>query len=626
MAIEILLVGVRLPHPTPSPERPRLTLAEIFRTRVPRLPAAEWMMYETPFHFEALFVTEDLPTTRSAAFRFFNDLFPNLSADKALFLTGGEAVRHYFHVLLGLDTPWPGNILFLENLKEGYTLCLENGMTGAILNRLFQTSVTFYRKAQKESPVLQGADSLPEVILELAQKIFGETKNQRFLIWGNANETMAVRRFLRNRDISFVDATSGTPLGDFDIFIRFSEHALASDFKERLALRLKNRPYKPILFVDLSPQPMAVPKGEALLFYSRDDLKTIIQHHYTERQKAAETLRPKIEQTVKNFLSWFYARERFEFSGIIGRSRPLVRVLEMVARVSASDVTVLIEGESGTGKELIAKAIHRNSLRAKKPFVVVNSAAIPDTLLESELFGHVKGAFSGAVFSKKGLFEEADHGTIFMDEIGEMSPSTQAKILRVLQNGEIRRVGSTTTVHVDVRLIAATNKNLAERVREGLFREDLYYRLKVLHIVVPPLRERSEDVEELAYSFLERYGRKLGKHLTTISPEAMALLKAYPWPGNVRELENAVERAVVMTMGRRITSTDLPQEIQFFSPSAQTSGSRWPTLQELEKQHILRTLNHVDWNLGRATELLGISRATLWRKLKAYGIQSTKSA
>jgi transcriptional regulator with PAS, ATPase and Fis domain len=238
----------------------------------------------------------------------------------------------------------------------------------------------------------------------------------------------------------------------------------------------------------------------------------------------------------------------------------------------------------------------------------------------------VKGAFSGAIFSKKGLFEEADQGTIFLDEIGEMSPSTQAKILRVLQSGEIRPVGSTATRRVNVRLIAATNKNLASLVQAGKFREDLYYRLKVLHILVPPLRERPEDIEELAYYFLEKYSQALGKHLTAISPEVLALIRAYPWPGNVRELENAIERAVVMTIGQRLTPTDLPEEIQFYAGAEKSEGKDWPTLQELERQHILRTLNYVDWNLGQATELLGISRATLWRKLKAYGIPQKNTA
>ncbi|HDK35716.1 MAG TPA: sigma-54-dependent Fis family transcriptional regulator, partial [Bacteroidetes bacterium] len=317
--------------------------------------------------------------------------------------------------------------------------------------------------------------------------------------------------------------------------------------------------------------------------------------------------------------------ERFEFSGIIGKSRKLQQVLEMIARVSTANTTVLIEGESGTGKELVAKAIHKNSPRAEKSFIVVNCAAISETLLESELFGYLKGAFTGAVSQKKGLFEEADQGTVFLDEIGEMSPATQAKILRVIQEGEVRRVGSTQTIQVDVRVIAATNKNLKELVKQHKFREDLYYRLKVFHIVVPPLRLRKGDVPELADYFLEKLSQGAGKRIVGITQEAMALLQNYPWPGNVRELENAIERAVIMTIGQHITPTDLPREIQFYEePSAQNT-SEWATLYEVEKQHILKTLEYYDWNLGKVTEVLGISRATLWRKLKEYGIQGKEN-
>ncbi len=627
MATELLLIQFQ----SPAEEQIGTEIVRgILQAGKYALPAAEWMLFQTPYSLGGFFVTENLPETRTAATRLFGDFFPKFSERNSEFYSNAEALHHYFDILFGLSSPIPGNVLFLENLKEGYTLSLEMGLTGPILNQLFQMSVVFYRKMQEDSPVLQGATSLPDAILELAEKIFDDRKNVQVGIWGDPAEAAGYLRFFRSHKVQAAHMTATEPEeaclpSHKDILARISNAALPRNFTQQLMAERRNRQNRPFLFIDLSSDPVAIPPNEVFLYYNSEDLHAIIRRNYAERKKAVPTIRPKIENEIRKFLSWLYSRERFEFSGIIGRSRSLVRVLEMVARVSNSDVTILIEGESGTGKELIAKAIHQNSLRAKRPFVVVNSAAIPDPLLESELFGHVKGAFSGAFFSKKGLFEEADHGTIFLDEIGEMSLSTQAKILRVLQNGEIRRVGSTATLYVDVRLIAATNKNLSRLVKDGRFREDLYYRLKVLHILVPPLRERPEDIEELAYYFLERFSQKLGKHLTAISPETMTLLKAYPWPGNVRELENAIERAVVMTIGQRLTPTDLPEEIQFFNNSSSIEKSRWPTLHELEKHHILRTLEHVNWNLGRATELLGISRATLWRKLKEYGIQQRET-
>lgn len=315
-------------------------------------------------------------------------------------------------------------------------------------------------------------------------------------------------------------------------------------------------------------------------------------------------------------------REQRGFGTIVGTSLPIQRLAGMVSRVAAADATVLIEGESGTGKELVARAIHAESARASHPFVGINCAALPETLLESELFGHVKGAFTGAVAAKKGLFEEASQGTLFLDEIGDTPPPIQAKLLRVLQEREIRRVGSTSPIRIDVRLLAATNRRLEDLVREGRFREDLYYRLNVVALRIPPLRERREDIPLLAAHFLTRSAKRHSRTVPTLSPEAMALLLDHHWPGNVREMENAIERAVLLAETDTIFPGDLPPSLQGASGGGETGEATLKPrrLEDVEREHILRTLDGYAWNQARAAEALGIGRNTLWRKLKDYGV------
>lgn len=335
-------------------------------------------------------------------------------------------------------------------------------------------------------------------------------------------------------------------------------------------------------------------------------------------EKALE--RHRLVREVRNLRE--QVRSRFGFESILGKSPQMQRLLEQVAQVARTDATVLIEGESGTGKELSARAIHGNSARAEGPFVPVNCAALPESLLESELFGHIKGAFTGAGTTRKGLFEEADRGTILLDEIGDTTLAMQAKLLRVLQDGEIRRVGSSTPIRVDVRVLAATNKSLQEMVRAGTFREDLFYRLNVVSLRVPPLRERREDIVDLAHHFLKRSRERLGKPVVEFTREALELLQRHPWPGNVRELENAVERAVVLCPENRIRPEDLPPAVRDRS-AAIVAGSGYPglSLRDAEREHILTTLRECHGNQAKAAELLGIGRNTLWRKLKEYGVK-----
>ena len=316
-------------------------------------------------------------------------------------------------------------------------------------------------------------------------------------------------------------------------------------------------------------------------------------------------------------------RTRYSIPGIVARSPEMQRVLELVARVAPSDATVLIQGESGTGKELIAKAIHHASPRAAGPFVAVNCGALPEPLLESEIFGHVKGAFTGAVATKRGLLEDAQAGTFLLDEVGEMPVGLQVKLLRALQEREIRRVGGNQPIAVNTRVLAATNRDLAQRVREGRFREDLYYRLNVVLVTLPPLRERREDVALLAEHFLARAGERRGRVLR-LSPAAAERLLSYAWPGNVRELENAVERASLLATGDTILPDDLPPHIALGTGLGSAPALPGQTnLAAVEKAHIVQTLERCGWNHSRAAEALGIGRTTLWRKLKEYGLDRT---
>ncbi len=311
------------------------------------------------------------------------------------------------------------------------------------------------------------------------------------------------------------------------------------------------------------------------------------------------------------------AHER-KFEQVIGKSRALESVLEQVERVAPTDSTVLIQGETGTGKELIAHAIHNISSRCGRPFVRLNCAAIPLDLLESELFGHEKGAFTGAIAQKVGRFELADKGTLFLDEVGDIPPALQPKLLRVLQEQEFERLGSTRTHHVDVRLVAATNRDLAEMVNRSQFRSDLYYRLNVFPVLLPPLRERLEDIPPLVKHFVEIFGRRMGRQIKYIAEETMSALTCYEWPGNIRELQNLIERAVILSK-----DGELPNPLATARPQLVVVPTAATTLRESERSLILQTLEEVRWIIGGpkgAAAKLGLKRTTLIHKMQKLGI------
>jgi DNA-binding NtrC family response regulator len=344
-------------------------------------------------------------------------------------------------------------------------------------------------------------------------------------------------------------------------------------------------------------------------------------HHAIEKYRLVQKIN-ELQQSAQPMDS---------FQDLIGKSQAMQEVYNLIISLKNSSSSVLIEGESGTGKEMIAKAIHRTSKRAKKPFMVINCAAIPEGLLESELFGHVKGSFTGALYDKKGLFEEANEGTMFLDEIGEVSPAFQVKLLRVLQDGEFRRVGAGENQHTDVRVIAATNKDLKTMVQENRFREDLYYRLHVIGVHLPPLRERREDIPLLAYHFLTKYNERLKRNIREISVDAMQTLQDYPWVGNVRELENVIERCAVLVIGDVIRARDLPANIlakAFYIQDQEEDSltrhayreAKLRALNIFNKSYISHLLKETGGNVSVASERAGMDRSNFKKILKKFDI------
>ncbi len=353
--------------------------------------------------------------------------------------------------------------------------------------------------------------------------------------------------------------------------------------------------------------------------FSADQLRLVIERALTQRRLLEENRRLREQLT-----------ETYRFENIVGRSRPMAQVFDLIKKVAASEANILVVGESGTGKELIARCIHANSHRAARAFVPVDCASLPEHLLESELFGHEKGAFTGAIATRRGLFEEANGGTSFLDEVGDIPLPLQAKLLRVLQERQVRRVGGNRFIDVDVRVISATHQNLAEMLQEGKFREDLYYRLNVISLPLPPLRDRPGDIPLLAYHFLRKYAAQSGKEIKGISPETLELLEAYPWAGNVRELQNVMERAVVLAEVEMINPVELPASLRLpqKAPAAlvadhlslKKAKRQW--LEAFEREYLVALLKKHQGNISQAAKTAGVDRKTIHRLIKRYRIAS----
>lgn len=338
-----------------------------------------------------------------------------------------------------------------------------------------------------------------------------------------------------------------------------------------------------------------------------EEIKQVVRNALKQRRLQRENVLLKRE-----------VEKDFDFTSVVGESAAIKNIISEVRKIADTKSTVLLLGETGTGKELFARVIHKNSSRRDMPFVPINCSAIPENLLETELFGYVRGAFTGAALNKKGLLEEADGGTVFLDEIGDMSLALQAKLLRVLEDQAIRPVGSTKSTQVDIRLITATNKDLKTAVKEGRFREDLYYRINVISIEIPPLRLRREDIGSLVGYYVEKYCRDMGKPVMAVSPDALGLMMDYSWPGNVRELQNVIERATLIAEGETILPEHLPEGIRSAAPFHEDAFDKKLSIEDYTKAFILK--HQAQFNEKQLAEMLGITRKSLWEKRKKWGI------
>jgi len=341
---------------------------------------------------------------------------------------------------------------------------------------------------------------------------------------------------------------------------------------------------------------------------------------------AAKFMWQLIEERIKSKAMSETIRARYSFENMVGKNDKMQTIYDLIPKIAKTNATVLIEGESGTGKELVAHSIHQHSSREDKPFIRVNCAALAESLLESELFGHVRGAFTGAVAHKLGRFELADGGTLFLDEIGDINPVTQVKLLRAVQEGEIEKVGDSRRIKVDVRIVAATNKDLKKAVAAREFRQDLYYRLRVVPIHLPPLRERKDDIPLLVEHFIHRFNKEMGRKVSRIAPEAMDMLMAYDFPGNIRELENMIEHVMVFCSEDVFEAEHLRKDIQITKVDVmETVVEGEDPMQAMEQELIAKVLEQTQWNYKKTAEKLKMSRTTLWRKLKRYGLSKPLS-
>ncbi|RMF61842.1 MAG: AAA family ATPase [Calditrichaeota bacterium] len=579
-------------------------------------------------------------------------LIPSVKVVNAFAREGRDTVQYFLTIASGIG----GNIdgkRKLELLQESYTQGTEEGHIGPVLHRLFQRGILLYEKIRQETSFFRCAVERESVIREIVEKVVSPLNRittyiigadpalqalveelriggcQKFFFGGNTNFNSEI--FIEQRWKGIILAPSNSIPETSDVIILFKKSSNVN-LTESLPRLLKRRKNKQLLFFDFTDDPWIhslKKKYQNFFVYTSSEIQQVIDKNKKVQQGILDEILPWIEEEVSEFYEWYHSEQRYQFAGIIGSTPEMQRIFEMISRIARSDITVLIDGESGTGKELVARAIHQLSRRADKPFVVVNCGAIPEQLLESELFGHLRGSFTGAIADKKGLFEMANHGTIFLDEIGELPQHLQVKLLRVLQFGEIKRVGGNETIHVDTRLIAATNKNLEKMVEDGIFRSDLYYRLNVIRMTLPPLRNRRDDIPLLAEHFVKKYARKFQKEVLFFSPKALQILQHYHWPGNVRELENVIERAVALTIGTTITENDLPphlrESFEFVTPTETTQEGSALTLKEMEKKFILETLEACNWNYDQASRRLAIGRTTLWRKLKEYNITEETS-
>ncbi len=592
------------------------------------LAAREWLVLMLPGRCNVfLFSGRPRPLARVEQVLRKQGMLPETAMLRTRQLEDIEAIRYFLRLATGAidDEQSP---LLMETLHTAFARATEAGHIGPHFHRLFQRGIWLHERARQETHFFDFSISPARVMVEISAKILGSLSNRKVAVWGEDRQSGRVEQAFREagcRILSPPPDLNTRPLPgsicEGDILILYPGYNGALDEQQILNWH-KRKKGAPFLIFDLGQRELnlrRLRRADTLYLYRSEDVEKVIRFNRQQRSQAVGEIRRWIEEEIEKYIRWRESEDRHQFGGIIGSTPEMQQVFELISRIARTDITVLIDGESGTGKELVARAIHRYSSRADKPFQPINCGAIPENLLESELFGHARGAFTGAVQQKDGLFQIADGGAIFLDEVGELPPHLQVKILRFLQEGEIKPVGSNETIRVNVRVLAATNQDLVQMVKEQRFRSDLYYRLNVIQLTIPPLRDRKEDIPLLTRHFIRKYALRIKKEVGDISAEALSALQNYDWPGNVRELENVIERSVALAVGRQITRFNLPDHIQHARPAFRHSalGERL-TLKELEKRYILETLDACGWNYEKASKILDIGRTTLWRKLRQY--------
>jgi transcriptional regulator with PAS, ATPase and Fis domain len=564
-----------------------------------------------------------------------------------------DSLIYFFELVIGKRREIPFEPRLLLHIREDFNLALDEGMSGPILTKMYRQGESIGNQMQSSQILKKNCVAQSEVIIDISQKIAGNLQDFQFIFIGvHPSEMKEIVNILDHRQLQkkyiyhddFSKAYNAgielgcIPLNRNQLENQLQENTIIVEFDYTRTNKLSwlltaakdNRNYLYIYF-DLSgrKQDNRRTYPQNLYVQTKEQVSGLIATHTDNRRAYLQTLDRLLEDEVKSFYTWLYSDERFIFNNIVSADRRMQKVFEILRRIAPSDISVLISGETGTGKELIAKAIHENSKRSEARFIAVNCSAIPETLLEGELFGYEKGAFTGAVNTKKGLIEIASGGTLFLDEIGDLPPMIQVKLLRVLQEREILPIGSTTPVKVNIRLVTATNKHLEKLTEAGQFRSDLYYRVNTVQIKLPALRERRDDIPILTDYFIKRLNRNNGKHIHKFSDDVLERFKLYDWPGNVRELENVIERAFAVSIGEEITVSDLPTRLQAFSVShhKKEDGSIYSvqSLKQNEAERIKDLIIHKNLGLTECARILGIGRTTLWRKMREYGISKDQT-
>ena len=610
------------------------------------LSCDEWLLLATHDNLHFFTVANEYNIAAEIHELFYDNGLSTAPAPLRICKDPQKSARTFFEIASGIYT---GKLArtHLQDVRNIHTITAGRGGIGPVLSRLFHRSVWLHEKARLETGFFKISLFEEDIIRELSLKIFGSLHDKRVAFIGDDLQMFSAcmdsmrsvgcqlfhvycssfedpeNEMLKPFQANFFKLNEKTfPLHHCDILIA-NDSAWRTTIEKGIERNklFAERKSTPTLYFDVTREKTFKARTTNFYCFSLENFEPVLQHNLALRKSLAGQLNKMVSNEVNDFVQWLKSDKRLQFSGIIGTTEPMQRIFEIISRTAQTNITVLIEGESGTGKELVAKAIHNMSTRISSRFIVVNCGAIPENLLESELFGHEKGAFTGAILAKEGLFETADGGTIFLDEIGELPQQLQVKLLRFLQEGEIKRVGSNSVNTFDVRVLAATNKNLAKLVEENTFRSDLYYRLNVLQLTLPPLRDRKDDIPHLAQDFLKKYALKFQKNVFALSELAKDELIQYDWPGNVRELENVIERTVALSWGSTIERIHLPANGQSKSEEQTVNNVGSMTLRELEKNHILNTMKANDWNYELACQQLGIGRTTLWRKLKEYKLE-----